>query len=529
MAMAQRPENRPEVTVVGFGPDANQKYVTTYFRRQFTLQNAADISGLALDLLRDDGAIIYLNGTEIFRDSMPVDPIAFDTLALAPADEAVRVTASLDAAKAALLVNGVNTLAVEIHQAARNSPDISFDLRMTALRQRHGVNSNDIDRDPLDPIAVSQVVGPQHGNLTLNPNGSFVYTPTGGYSGPDSFTYKVNDGTADSNIATANITVGNVAPSSTVVGRKIFYNRSKFDGNDAAAGAADDAAISPKTARLPTGTATSANYTNYSRGINGIMVDITNLPAGTPQASDFIFKVGNDNTPSGWSSLRIQRSRAPRGRYDGSDRVTFIWNDGDIKKQWLQVTTKVTAATGLTAADVFYFGNAIGEIENTTANAFVNATDETTIRANPKTFTSPALVGDQYDINRDGFVNATDQIIVRSNTTKSTNALLLIVPSSAFSAAASAEPVSAEAIGVSLSDAAISSSQPAVSPSTAAPAAVAAGTASGSAVRSETAPLSRFALSSFIGPRHTHSGSDASIKAEIDAELLDLLAGSIKK
>lgn len=61
----------------------------------------------------------------------------------------------------------------------------------------------------------------------------------------------------------------------TVAGRSFFYNNSKFDGDSAAADAADDAAMaSGKAAPLPGGTATAANYSNYSRGINGIMIDI---------------------------------------------------------------------------------------------------------------------------------------------------------------------------------------------------------------------------------------------------------------
>ena len=45
----------------------------------------------------------------------------------------------------------------------------------------------------------------------------------------------------------------------------------------------------------------------------------------------------------------------------GSDRVTIIWDDNAIEKQWLQVTVKATDNTGLVADDVFYFGNAVGE------------------------------------------------------------------------------------------------------------------------------------------------------------------------
>ena len=68
-------------------------------------------------------------------------------------------------------------------------------------------NDTDVDGDALTAILVS---GPAHGSLTLNADGSFTYTPAANYNGPDSFTYKANDGQADSNVATVSITVGAV-------------------------------------------------------------------------------------------------------------------------------------------------------------------------------------------------------------------------------------------------------------------------------------------------------------------------------
>src|SRR5205823_3079554 len=51
------------------------------------------------------------------------------------------------------------------------------------------------------------VIGPTHGTLTVNADGTFKYTPTANFNGSDSFTYKVNDGTVDSNVATFTLTV----------------------------------------------------------------------------------------------------------------------------------------------------------------------------------------------------------------------------------------------------------------------------------------------------------------------------------
>ncbi len=68
-------------------------------------------------------------------------------------------------------------------------------------------NDNDPDNDPLTAIIVTQ---PAHGTLTLNPNGGFTYRPATNYFGPDSFTYKANDGSLDSGIATVSLTITNL-------------------------------------------------------------------------------------------------------------------------------------------------------------------------------------------------------------------------------------------------------------------------------------------------------------------------------
>lgn len=56
-------------------------------------------------------------------------------------------------------------------------------------------------------LTYAVVTGPTHGILVLSPNGTFVYTPNGNYNGPDSFTFRANDGAADSGLGTVNITV----------------------------------------------------------------------------------------------------------------------------------------------------------------------------------------------------------------------------------------------------------------------------------------------------------------------------------
>jgi len=71
-----------------------------------------------------------------------------------------------------------------------------------------GVLSNDFDPDP-GPAALSAVLEADvsHGTLNLNSDGSFDYTPTPGYTGPDSFTYRAYDGADYSSLATVDLTV----------------------------------------------------------------------------------------------------------------------------------------------------------------------------------------------------------------------------------------------------------------------------------------------------------------------------------
>jgi VCBS repeat-containing protein len=74
-------------------------------------------------------------------------------------------------------------------------------------------NDSDPDGDQLTAVVAS---GPGHGSLTLSADGSFTYTPATNYNGTDSFTYRVSDGTLQSDPATVTITVNAVNDAPTV-------------------------------------------------------------------------------------------------------------------------------------------------------------------------------------------------------------------------------------------------------------------------------------------------------------------------
>jgi hypothetical protein len=122
-----------EATVVNFGPDANTKYITTYFRHGFEVANPTSLQSLTLGLRRDDGAVVYLNGNEVFRSGMEEDvEILHETLARDTAGEAGEFILFNKQVPPSLLVSGQNVIAVEVHQAALTSSDLSFDLLLRA-------------------------------------------------------------------------------------------------------------------------------------------------------------------------------------------------------------------------------------------------------------------------------------------------------------------------------------------------------------------------------------------------------------
>jgi hypothetical protein len=121
-----------ERTIVSYGPNASAKYITTYFRRSFAVTDPTPFSSLNLRLLRDDGAVVYLNGSEVYRNNMPPGPIGYLTPALVAVPDENAFYAS--PVNPGYLVPGNNIVAVEIHQANGTSSDISFDFELAGVQ-----------------------------------------------------------------------------------------------------------------------------------------------------------------------------------------------------------------------------------------------------------------------------------------------------------------------------------------------------------------------------------------------------------
>lgn len=194
-----------EATVVDYGGSASARHITTYFRHEFELSDIDRIETLNLQLLRDDGAVVYLNGVQIARSNLS-STFSYLTTALVDttgSSETRFFSFAVDTANlaAGTLREGRNVLAVELHQSRANSDDLSFDLALAAVRDVPDdpvLNDVDLDRTGLLPVVITP---PAHGALDVESDGSFIYTPTPGYVGQDTITYRAQSRNAATFVA----------------------------------------------------------------------------------------------------------------------------------------------------------------------------------------------------------------------------------------------------------------------------------------------------------------------------------------
>ena len=140
-----------ENTVLSYGSNGSDKHRTTYFRNSFDISDVEQYDLGRIQLLRDDGAIVYLNGEEIARSNMPSGTVNFRTFANQVAGGTDESTYYPFEFPAGLLQEGENFLAVEIHQANASSSDISFDLQVELGIRATGVTNIYYTLDGSDP------------------------------------------------------------------------------------------------------------------------------------------------------------------------------------------------------------------------------------------------------------------------------------------------------------------------------------------------------------------------------------------
>ncbi len=118
---------------LGFGGDgevtllAGQPVITYYFRKSFVLPANYTPTNLVVSVVRDDGMVVYLNGSEVARDNIAAGAVTYSTRATNAANEQIFYPFNVSSA---LLQTGTNWIAAEVHQVDGSSSDIGFNLQL---------------------------------------------------------------------------------------------------------------------------------------------------------------------------------------------------------------------------------------------------------------------------------------------------------------------------------------------------------------------------------------------------------------
>ncbi|MBP7936285.1 MAG: chitobiase/beta-hexosaminidase C-terminal domain-containing protein [Phycisphaerae bacterium] len=129
---------------LSYGPSSSSKHITYYFRHTFAVGDSTQYASLKVCLLRDDGGVVYINGTQLpLPSSVTNMPATFNyrTTASSTVDASngeqtfFEGTVDLTAApyNTLLVANATNLVAVEVHQISGSSTDLGFDLELIAI------------------------------------------------------------------------------------------------------------------------------------------------------------------------------------------------------------------------------------------------------------------------------------------------------------------------------------------------------------------------------------------------------------
>lgn len=269
---------------------------------------------------------------------------------------------------------------------------------------------------------------------TLTEQGNFTIAHTFMAAGSYNVQVRVVDKDGGmSNVESFTIEVA-TATTATVVHRGLFYNgaNNSFLSSPSntfnSSGAADGAIDSTKQALL-SGASSFVNYSNYTRGLNGLVIDLSERPSGTITADDFSFETWNGITTDGFQAITVTPTEVtvlPGQGRDASDRIKIVFADRAVENTWLRITLLANENTGLAEDDVFYFGHAHGDINigdvdaggapvflaglvrATSADASAILGQQTTQNGLPKA----VPISNPYDLNKDGRITSADYSLV---------------------------------------------------------------------------------------------------------------------
>ncbi len=130
----------PVNTAVSFGPDPDNKFITTYFRRSIDIELENMPDTVLFGLLRDDGALVYINGEEIIRSNMPDGEITYLTHSSSIISGSAEANYNTFLLPKTVFEDGLNQIAVELHNRDESSSDARFDMYIKEMPEPPFVN-----------------------------------------------------------------------------------------------------------------------------------------------------------------------------------------------------------------------------------------------------------------------------------------------------------------------------------------------------------------------------------------------------
>ncbi len=152
-----------QATKVTFGGKQNNRFITTYFRKAFSIKDPSQITSLTMQLLHDDGAYVWLNGTMIAHPNMSSSRPGYDTLASTCSTADINTIVDIPTS---LLHSGKNVLAVEVHQCAKDSKNMVFNASLYGQGPQRQPTAAPTQRPTVAPTTP-----PSSGGLPAAPNG----------------------------------------------------------------------------------------------------------------------------------------------------------------------------------------------------------------------------------------------------------------------------------------------------------------------------------------------------------------------
>ena len=121
----------PNATIIGYGGNPDNKHITSWYRTTFDVADTATLDPVVLHVRADDGAVVYVNGTEVARMNLPAGAISAATIASSTLDSLGEIEFLDFVVPANVFVDGTNVVAIEVHQANIASSDVTMDLALS--------------------------------------------------------------------------------------------------------------------------------------------------------------------------------------------------------------------------------------------------------------------------------------------------------------------------------------------------------------------------------------------------------------